>query len=371
MDERSKHQSLIYISKHQSPLYRPKHQSLFTDPNVGPCLHTQTFSHPNISPCLHTQFQTSVTISRPKYQSPVYRPKQSIVYTPRQQSVVAQMQTAVCGCPDSDASVRVAGLQAAQSFLTNLLGGYHLYTDSKGNVITTSNIVAFLDMTPEDTAWRIAPILASLNIPQIRVAPTSSMLLHNPRYPNLISAVPSQTTVHLALLQMLSRLNWKYVQVKSVSPCLWSGCSVSVWLSPVHCVAEYDRLCLSVFPCFCDCVCATVFLSVWLSPSVRLYFCLSGCLCVYFFVCVVVSICGTVFLSVWLSVCVFLCVVVSICETVFLSVWLYVCVFLCVVVSICGTVFLSSVVLSVCVTVVLCVVVCVAVSLSRWLCQSV
>ena len=207
--------------------------------------------------------------------------------------MVAQMQTTVYGCTDADASVHVAGLQAAQSFLTNLLGGYHLYTDSEGNVITTSNIIAFLDMTPEDTAWRIAPILASLNIPQIRVAPTSSMLLHNPRYPNLISAVPSQTTVHLALLQMLSRLNWKYVQVKSVSPCLWGGCSVSVWLSPVHCVAEYDRLChFHVF--------VVVFLSVWLSPSVRLYFCLCGCLCVYFFVSVVV--CVTVFLSLWLSV---------------------------------------------------------------------
>ena len=254
--------------------------------------------------------------------------------------MVAQMQTTVYGCTDADASVHVAGLQAAQSFLTNLLGGYHLYTDSEGNVITTSNIIAFLDMTPEDTAWRIAPILASLNIPQIRVAPTSSMLLHNPRYPNLISAVPSQTTVHLALLQMLSRLNWKYVQVNSVSPCLWGGCSVSVWLSPVHCVAEYDRLCLSVFPCFCDCIsvcvvvsiCATVFLSVWLSVCV--FLCLSGCLCD----CISVSVVVCVTISVWLCQslwdyfclhgCLHLCdcismsLVVSASMTVFLSVWL-------------------------------------------------
>ena len=293
--------------------------------------------------------------------------------------MVAQMQTIVYGC--ADASVHVAGLQAAQSFLTNLLGGYHLYTDSKGNVITTSNIVAFLDMTPEDTAWRIAPILASLNIPQIRVAPTSSMLLHNPRYPNLISAVPSQTTVHLALLQMLSRLNWKYVQVKSVSPCLWSGCSVSVWLSPVHCVAEYDRLCLSVFPCFCDCVCATVFLSVWLSPSVQLYFCLCGCL----HLCNCISVCVCISLYVWLSPSVGLYFCLCGCLCVYFFVWLspsvglYFCLcgcmcvyfFVCVVVSICGTVFLSSVVLSVCVTVVLCVVVCVCGCFFVWLSVSV
>ncbi|KAK7087415.1 uncharacterized protein [Littorina saxatilis] len=107
------------------------------------------------------------------------------------------------------------GLTAAQSFLTNLLGGYKLYTDANGNIISTSNIVTFLDMTREDTAWKIAPILSSVGMPQIRVASTSKMLLRNPEYPLVVSAVPSEETVQLAIVQMLSVLKWNYVQIIS------------------------------------------------------------------------------------------------------------------------------------------------------------
>lgn len=68
-------------------------------------------------------------------------------------------------------------------------------------------------MTREDTAWKIAPILSSVGMPQIRVASTSKMLLRNPEYPLVVSAVPSEETVQLAIVQMLSVLKWNYVQV--------------------------------------------------------------------------------------------------------------------------------------------------------------
>ncbi|KAL8562533.1 hypothetical protein ACOMHN_045798 [Nucella lapillus] len=107
------------------------------------------------------------------------------------------------------------GHQVAQSFLTNLLGGYKLYTDSSGTIISPTNIVAVLDMTREDTGSVMAPMLASAGIPHIRVAPTSAMLLRNAMYPRLISAIPSQETVQLSIVQMLSALNWKYIQIVS------------------------------------------------------------------------------------------------------------------------------------------------------------
>ncbi|XP_076452891.1 uncharacterized protein LOC143288376 [Babylonia areolata] len=109
------------------------------------------------------------------------------------------------------------GLQSARSFLTNLLGGFRLYTDSTGTIISTTNIVAVLDMTRIDTGLGIAGILASVGLPHVRIAPTSMDFLRPSLYPRLVSVVPSQETVQLSVLQMLSGLNWNYVQVVSES----------------------------------------------------------------------------------------------------------------------------------------------------------
>ena len=125
-------------------------------------------------------------------------------------------------------------------------------------------------MTPEETAWKIAPILDSLGVPQIRVAPTSNMLLHHPKYSNLISAVPSEKTVHLALVQMLARLNWNYIQV---------GKSASLWL----------------FDCLVVCLSICVFETVSVSLSV----CLPICTCLPFCPPLSLSPCLTDRLSVW------------------------------------------------------------------------
>lgn len=109
------------------------------------------------------------------------------------------------------------GVEIAKTFLTSLLGGYKQYVDDNGNIIATNKIVAFIDMTDEDTGMQMSPLLTHLGIPQIRVASTSAMYLHNDMYPMLVSAVPSQDVVQLALVQMLSKLKWQYVQVVSES----------------------------------------------------------------------------------------------------------------------------------------------------------
>lgn len=107
------------------------------------------------------------------------------------------------------------GVEFANSFLTSLLGGFKQYVDSTGNIITTSNIVAVIDMTDEDSGVQMSPLLTQLKIPQIRVASTSAMYLNNAAYPMLVSAIPNQDTVQLSLVQMLSSLRWKYVQIIS------------------------------------------------------------------------------------------------------------------------------------------------------------
>lgn len=119
------------------------------------------------------------------------------------------------------------GSETAQSFLTSLLGGYKIYTDSSGNIITGNNIVAFLDMTDGNTAWAISPILSRLGIPEIRIMSTDSAFLNNAMYPLLVSAVPSQETVHLAIIQMLSSFKWSYIQVMFVAcRCFFLSCAI-------------------------------------------------------------------------------------------------------------------------------------------------
>ncbi|KAK7481552.1 hypothetical protein BaRGS_00027201, partial [Batillaria attramentaria] len=107
------------------------------------------------------------------------------------------------------------GVDIARSFLTSLLGGFEQYVDNSGRIITTNNIIAFIDMTEEDTGMQMSPLLTQMGIPQIRVASTSAMYLENDMYPMLVSAIPSQDVVQLAVVQMLSSLSWRYVQVVS------------------------------------------------------------------------------------------------------------------------------------------------------------
>lgn len=111
-----------------------------------------------------------------------------------------------------------SGKEVAETFLSNLLGGFKLYVNEQGIIINPSNIVAFIDITDGNTALSISPILAKMGIPEIRITSTSSSDLYNEKYPLLSSAVPSEEVLHTAIAQMLSLLQWSYVQVCAELP---------------------------------------------------------------------------------------------------------------------------------------------------------
>ena len=121
------------------------------------------------------------------------------------------------------------GAKTAEDFLSSFFGGHQRFTDATNYIIPTTNIDVIIDMTPEDTPHGLATLISSLEIAHIRVASSGRSLLHNYAFLYLTSLLPSQDAVLLAVLKLLTSLDWRYVQVRGSTSVCYASAGVTFY----------------------------------------------------------------------------------------------------------------------------------------------
>lgn len=98
--------------------------------------------------------------------------------------------------------------ETGRLLLNNLLGGRHVVANVDPNLVQT--VVGELDSTE---AMSVAPMLGQYSMPYVESAATSVYLYDRYLYPTFSRGIPSDYHQMLAIVLMLKRMNWNYVQV--------------------------------------------------------------------------------------------------------------------------------------------------------------
>lgn len=103
--------------------------------------------------------------------------------------------------------------ETGRLFLNNVLGGRHIVADMNGQVVDPNQLKSVVGELDSTEAMSMASMLGHFNLPYLESSATSVTLSDRDMYPTFSRAVPSDYHQMLAIVLILKRNNWDYVQV--------------------------------------------------------------------------------------------------------------------------------------------------------------
>ncbi|XP_067683891.1 uncharacterized protein [Haliotis asinina] len=101
----------------------------------------------------------------------------------------------------------------ADAFLSELLGGKKSFKDTSGGSIDTEFLTSFINFRESSLAVATSNILGQYKMPEIESAATAPSLNNKMMYPYFNRALPSGDAMNLAIINVLKRQRWSYIQI--------------------------------------------------------------------------------------------------------------------------------------------------------------
>ena len=103
--------------------------------------------------------------------------------------------------------------EAGRLFLNNVLGNRHIVMDMYGNVVDPNLVISVVGELDSTEAMSMASMLGHFSLPYVESSATSTALYDETLFPTFSRSIPSDYHQMLAIVLLLKRMNWDYVQV--------------------------------------------------------------------------------------------------------------------------------------------------------------
>lgn len=107
--------------------------------------------------------------------------------------------------------------EAGRLFLNNVLGSRHIVEDMNGRVVDPNLIKSAIGELDSTEAMSMAVMLGHFGLPYLESSATSVHLNEESLFPTFDRAVPSDYHQMLAIVLILKRMNWDFVQIVHTS----------------------------------------------------------------------------------------------------------------------------------------------------------